>query len=183
MLKARAREKSRVLFLFYEMSIRIRNNHLYFRKSITVNGKKHYLERRDPEFEYKPKPEQIDISKDQIEAIFKRFQEPHTAFIPLHLVYHYGIEPEAVYEAPRGQEWPFKLLPETVRIFRRNEQRIEQLSRVYGYLPSDKLVINLRTGKPISHYQMGYVSKVIRRDINPSWSWERWKSQKFHHHI
>lgn len=164
-------------------SFRFRSGHLYFRKSITVNGKKHYLERKNPEFEYKPKPEQIDISKDQIEAIFKRFREPHTAFIPLHLVYYYGIDPKDVYEASRGQEWPFKLLPETKRIFRRNEERIEQLSRIYGYLPSDKLVINLRTGKPISHYQMGYVSKVIRRDINPSWSWGRWKSQKFHLYI
>lgn len=34
-----------------------------------------------------PKPPVTDISKEQVEAIFKRFQEPHTAFIPLHLVY------------------------------------------------------------------------------------------------
>lgn len=162
------------------MSIRIKNNHLYFRKSITVDGKRHYLERREPSFDYTPKQELVDISKEQVEAIFKRFQEPHTAFIPLHLVYHYGIEPVDVYEASRGQEWPFKLLPETVRIFARHEDRILQLSRAYGYSPSDKLVVNLRTGKPISHYQTDYVSKVIRRDINPSWNWSRWKSQKFH---
>lgn len=127
-----------------------------------------------------PKPPVTDISNEQVEAIFERFREPHTAFIPLHLVYYYGIDKEAVYEASRGQEWPFKLLPETARILQRHEDRIKQLMTVYHYIPSDKLVINLRTGQPISHYQTDYISKVIRRDINPSWSWERWRTQKIH---
>ena len=126
------------------------------------------------------KPPITEITKEQVEAIFKRFPEPHTAFIPLHMVYFYGVDPKAVYELRRGQECAFKLLPETVRILQRQEDRIKNLSRVYGYIPSDKLVINLKTGQPVSHYQTDYISKVIRRDINPSWSWERWRSQKSH---
>lgn len=127
-----------------------------------------------------PKPPVTDISKEQVEAIFKRFQEPHTAFIPLHMVYFYGMDPKAVYELRRGHIEEIIFLPETLRILQRQDDRIQRLSRVYGYCPSDKLVVNLRTGQPISHYQTDYISKVIRRDINPSWSWERWRTQKLH---
>ena len=128
------------------------------------------------------KPPITEITKEQVEAIFKRFPEPHTAFIPLHMVYFYSMDPKTVYELCRGHIEDIIFLPETVRILQRQEDRIQNLSRVYGYIPSDKLVINLRTGQPVSHYQTDYISKVIRRDINPSWSWERWRSQKLQRH-
>ena len=127
-----------------------------------------------------PKPQVTEITKEQVEAIFKRFQEPHTAFIPLHLVYYYGMDPKSVYELRRGFYGDIIFLPETRRILQRHESRIMQLMSAYNYIPSDKLVINLRTGKPISHYQTDYISQVIRKEINPSWSWKRWESQKNH---
>lgn len=126
------------------------------------------------------KPPITEITKEQVELIFQRFPEPHTAFIPLHMVYFYGMDPKAVYELCRGHMEGIIFLPETIRILQRQEDRIKKLSTAYGYIPSDKLVVNLRTGRPVSHYQTDYISKVIRRDINPSWSWERWKSQKLH---
>lgn len=169
-----------------DSSFRIRNNHLYFRKTITDEfGKRHWLERKIPPVEIS---KIIPITDAQVSQIFSRFAEPSTAFISLHMVYHYGIDPEVLYsttysEIDTGYLGCIELSAETIKILKRYQKRTLQLMSVYNYIPSDNLIINPRTGKPITKYQLGYISRVIRRDINSTWSWKRWKSQKIHAYI
>ena len=139
--------------------MRERNGKLYFRKTITDElGNRHWLERRDPF------PEEV-IPDEAIEAIFKRFPEPHTAFLPLYLVRTYHMDPEAVYEARIG-------LYASDKAIQRQVNRITQCSIIFGYT-TEHLIVNLKTGKPISSYQRHYISRVIRKEIYPEFTWKK----------
>lgn len=138
--------------------MRERNGKLYFRKTVTdTNGKRHWLERRDP-FPIESIPEDI------VEAIFKRFPEPHTAFLPLYLVRTYHVDQKAVYGARIG-------LYAGDKAVQRQVNRITQCSIIFGYT-TEYLIVNLRTGKPISSLQRHYISRVIRKEIYPEFTWK-----------
>lgn len=155
------------------MSVRIRNEKLYFRKTVTdENGSRHWLERSYP---FPEKPVLFLCS----EAVFNRFPEPSTAFLPLYLTYYLSITPEAVYEAKRGDYDGIK--GNVDKALARHYRRVQQARMLYLHEEfSDYLVIDLRTGKRISHYQKNYISRVLKRDVDSNWSWKNWCSQKFH---
>ena len=144
------------------VSTRIRNNKLYFRKTVNENGSRHWLERSHP-FSHERVPF-LDS-----EAVFNRFPEPSTAFIP----------PEAVYEAKIGD---YEGIKDNVdKALERHYRRVQQARILYLHKEfSDYIVIDLRTGKRISHYQKNYISRVLKRDVDKNWSWKNWCSQKFH---
>ena len=115
--------------------------------------------------------------------IFERFPETSTAHIPLHLIYYYGVSVEEAYyvstkdlDLKNGYWKDRKLSQDTVKLLKRQINRINSLSIIFRY-STDKLVINLQTGKQISPYQIDYITKVIRREIDPLWS-IKWFSQK-----
>lgn len=115
--------------------------------------------------------------------IFSRFPETSTAHIPLHLIYYYGVSIEEAYyismndlDLANGYWKDIKLNIDTVKLLKRQISRIVAAQIIFHY-STDKLVINLQTGKQISPYQVDYITKVIRREIDPLWSIKRF-SQK-----
>lgn len=156
------------------MGTRIRNGYLYFRKTVRdEDGRKHYLERKINDFSTIRKISNEPITNEQVEAIFKRFPEPNTAHIPLHMMYFCGMDKDAVYELTEASTGLLYLSDDTKKLLQRQINRISVCSLLYGY-STDYLVINLQTGERISPYQMDYITKVIRREINPTWNWKRW---------
>lgn len=111
------------------------------------------------------------------EKIFNRFPEGHTAHIPLHLIYYYHVRTSDAYDIcfddvdlTRGYWKTLKLMPETVKLLKRQKNRIlTSATTIPGYEVTGLFVVDPLTGKPISSYQLGYISKVIRREIDPNW--------------
>lgn len=152
------------------MSTRIRNGRLYFRKTITdEDGNRHWLERSES-FD-----DRLPI--ETVEMVFRRFQEPHTAFLPLYLSYNLSVDPKAVYEARMGDYEGVDI--DVDRVLRRHKNRIIQSRMIFLYDEiTDYLMIDLTTGKRISHHQIYYISRVIRKEIDGTWSWRRWRRAK-----
>lgn len=108
--------------------------------------------------------------------IFSRFPESSTAHIPLHMLYFYGIPPEESYyistkdlDLNNGYWKDIKLKEETIKLFKRQINRISYSQIIFHY-STDKLVINLQTGKQISWNQIYYIQRVVRKEIDPNWS-------------
>ena len=152
------------------MSTRIRNGKLYFRKTVTdETGKRHWLEHREP---FKD-----SLSESTVVMVFKRFSEPHTAFLPLYLVYSLSVDPKVVYEAKMGDFEGLSI--DADRVLRRHKNRITQSRLLFLHTEiSDYLMVDYRTGKRISYHQMYYISRAIRREIDPEWSWRKWRFAK-----
>lgn len=137
---------------------RIKNGRLYYRKTVTKNGERYWLEQKEPF------PDEVlpDIC---VEAVFNRFPEPHTAFLPLYLIHNYPIEPKAAYELKIGSYRHDKAV-------QRQVDRIFRCGVIFGYT-TDYLIVDLKTGRPISSYQLAYISRVIRKEIEPDFKWRK----------
>ncbi len=152
------------------MSERIRNGHKYYRYTVWDKEKKQYkyLERKNPieNFFKKEKINYLKLSEKDLEKVFIRFKEPSTAFIPLHFIYIYHMDPVKVYDLTFGDCKYMELTNETKRILLRQQQRISDFARIYNYNEfNDYICINLKTGKKLSHYQFDYVKKWIRKSL------------------
>lgn len=157
------------------MSIRVRNGKTYYRYTVwDKEAKKYrYLERKAPIAKITHQ-----LTTNEIARIFLRFPEPSSAAIVLHLLYFYDIRPVDIYELKISQVDFRKntlngmtLRPDTVRLLRRHVDRIRSISDGY-------LIVNLQTGKKLSHHQLGYITKVIKKEISPDFSIRYFKSHK-----
>ncbi len=151
------------------MSERIRNGHKYYRYTVWDKEKKKYkyLERKNPieNFSKKEKINYLKLSEKDLEKVFTRFKEPSTAFIPLHFIYIYHIDPIKVYDLTFTDCKNMDLTNETKRILLRQQQRISDFARIYNYEEfNDYICVNLKTGKKLSHYQYDYVKKWIHKE-------------------
>lgn len=150
------------------MSERIRNGHKYYRYTIwnKENKKYRYLERKIPIENYRKK-EYMDLYKlqeDDINWLLNRFKEPSSAFIPLHFIFSYHIEPIKVYELTFKDCKSMELSDETKRIINRQRNRIQEARLIFNHEDfNDYLCINLKTGNKLSHYQLDYIKKVYRK--------------------
>lgn len=151
------------------MSERIRNGHKYYRYTVwdKTLKKYRYLERKEPLKDY-CKCSRINYKKltdEQLEALFEHFKEPSTAFIPLHFIYIYNMDPKEVYDLTFTDCKNMELTSETKRILLRQQQRISDFARIYNHEEfNDYICVNLKTGKKLSHYQFDYVKKWIRKE-------------------
>lgn len=152
------------------MSIRIRNGHKYYRYTVWDKELKkyRYLERKEPLKDYQ-KRQRIDyynLSDEQLETLFTRFREPSSAFIPLHFIYIYKMDPIKVYDLTFAKCKELDLANETKRILLRQQQRISDARRLYNHEEfNDYICVNLKTGKKLSYYQQDYVKKWIRKSL------------------
>lgn len=164
------------------MSIRIRNGKTYYRYTVwDKEAKKYrYLERSRPlevsNSRFVKVPKQLTVN--EVGRVFLRFPEPSSAAIVLHLLYFYDIRPVDIYELKISQVDFRKntlngmtLRPDTVRLLRRHVDRIRSISDGY-------LIVNLQTGKKLSHHQLGYIVKIIRKEVTPEFSLKNFKSHK-----
>ena len=154
------------------MSIRFRNGHKYYRYTIwdKEKHKYRYIERKCPlkDFRTSVRYNYRNLQKREIEAIFEHFREPSSAFIPLHFIYIYNVDPKKVYDLTFEDCNKMKLSIETKHILQRQRQRISDARRLYGYLEfNDFVCVNLKTGKKLSHYQYDYIKKWIRKKFIP----------------
>lgn len=174
--------KTYLFYLYLPMSVRVRNGKTYYRYTIwDKEAKKYrYLERRRPpegsNRAFVKVPNQLTAK--EVGKVFSRFREPSSAAVVLHLLYFYGIKPVDIYKLKISQVdfrkntlADIPLRSDTVRLLRRHIDRIRTISDGY-------LIVDLRTGKKLSHYQLGYIVKVIRKEINPDFSLKSFKSHK-----
>lgn len=154
------------------MSERVRNGHKYYRYTVWDKSLKkyRYLERKEPlkDFYKRPRINYYKLTDGQLEALFEHFSEGSTAFIPLHFIYIYKLDPIKVYNLTFTDCNTMNLTNETRRILLRHKQRISDFARIYNYDEfNDYICINFKTGKKLSHYQYDYVKKWIRRKFLP----------------
>lgn len=183
-------------------SVRFRNGRYYYRATIKDhNGKRHWVEhggfatykeaKEAGEFAY-PGKKYIQTTDHLADLIFERFAEKSTAFIPLNLLYYTDCTVRDAYymkiddlDLEKG-EW--KLKDKTIKL---NKKLIKLLKKQIHNITSSRLIylysakpiyVNcyLNTGKRVDHHQIYYVTKVIRRELNPMWSIKGFKSQTQH---
>lgn len=119
--------------------------------------------------------------------LFERFPEGNTAHIPLHLIYYYNVSPEEAYDInvddidfDKGYWNGIKLTEETIKLLKRQQNRILMWAQTMpGFRLSHYLVVDPMTGKQVSPHQYHYISKVIRREIDPDFTAYHF-SQKLH---
>lgn len=153
------------------MQIRIRNGNKYYRYTIWDKRLKkyRYLERKEPlkDFSYTKRCDYRKLSKAQITAIFEHFREGTNAFIPLHFIYIYGIDPKAVYDLTFSDCEKMDLTGDTKRILLRHKERIDAARRLYNHDEYNNYIcVNLKTGKKLSNYHFDYIKKWIRKNFS-----------------
>ena len=156
------------------MSVRYKNGNRYYRYTIwdKKEKKRRYLERALPirSLEIKKDNRLNDLiyypSQDEIDAIFTRFKEPSSAYIPLYFIFYCHVDYLRVYDITFTEAFKMSLSDDAIRLLKRQKQRISDARRLYNHLEfNDYVIVDLKTGKKLSNKQIYYVCKVIRKDI------------------
>lgn len=172
-------------------SVRERNGRFYFRVTIRQNGKYKYIERGsfatyeeaylqgNKLYPAKRRKKNLTVTDHLADLIFKKYPEGSEQFLPLFLIYYLGASVEEAYSISeeeinfKERRWlSYKLDDESLRILKRHIKKLEALQIPLRYKVYEKryLVVRIKTGKRISPYQMDYITKCIRREINPEWN-------------
>lgn len=172
-------------------SVRCRNGRYYYRVTVRdQNGKRHWIEhggfssynaaKEAGDFAYPGIP-YIKTTEHLRDLIFERFSEKSTAYIPLLLLYYTGCSIKEAYNMKIDDvdletgEWrlkdkTYKLSKDLTRIIGKHINKIFDSRIIYLYTDSPVYVnCYLTTGKKVNHRQIYYVSKVIRKELNPMW--------------
>lgn len=175
-------------------SIRYRNGRYYWRRVVRgSDGKRHWQERGGfasfsealaaaPKKVYPP----FQLTDHLVQIIFERFPEKHPAHIPLKLMYYTGCTLEEAYDIRiddvdfDNETWlGYDLGCELTDLLRKQLNRILDSRLIYLYPDRPEYFnIYLQTGKKIDKHQIYYVTKVIRREINPNFRKEAFRCTK-----
>lgn len=167
------------------MKKRIRNGRVYYRWTETIHGKRHWRERKIPPgkiLKWVPKSEDAKL-------IFSKYPEGHIQHIPLLLLYKCNVTPKEAYNISYDQlnlhkgTWRVGgelifLDRETVAVLHKQVNKILQLMPILQFKPirdpDGNIIFRLciyPDGRPVKETSIKWVTHVIRRDINPNWSW------------
>lgn len=180
------------------MSIRYRYGQYYIRKVVKdEDGVRHWLERgpyrteeaakrasRHISILYRPKADPI-LTDLVVSRIFDRFKNTPYYHILL-LGYNYGVPLKAAYEVA-GDDLEGSMIKISGKIIeldleasRALHERVSKLLTIQLAMKHkiyDKLYLAVsdKTGKRLSLYSMNYVTKVIRMEICPNWTYEKFR--------
>lgn len=183
-------------------SVRFRNDKYYYRATIRdQNGTQHWIEHGSFDtyeealsagnFAYprKRKNRTLSCTSHVVDLVFERFPKNHPAYIPLKFIYYYDLTPKEVYNIKIRDidlsnsifivdEKEYVLSEEMITIVSNHIDKILKNRMTFLCDNSGYLNVYFPSGKRVLYYQMDYVTKVLRREVNPNWNWRdfRYKS-------
>lgn len=176
-------------------SVRCKNGRYYYRVSKKIGDKWMSIERGSfatydeafiagcKAFPSQRRKKLIHINNHIEEIIFAKYPEETEAFLPLFLIRRCHVTPKEVYnlceedlDLTIGTWNDIFLDDETIRILRRHLDKINSIHLSLQHINYDKnyLIVHFKNGKKISPNQIKYITKCIRKEINPEWNWKDW---------